>query len=47
MYEVLQDELNNCGDVSLCSCSYTLENGTAGGDEDLIIDFPNEGVTVM
>jgi hypothetical protein len=46
MYEILRDELNNCGDVSLYSCSYTLENGTAEGDEDLIIRF-QDNITVM
>ena len=45
IHEILQDELSNCGDVSLYSCSFTLENGTAGGDDNLTIDFPN-GVNV-
>ena len=42
----LQDELNNNGDVSLCSCSLVLENGTAKGDEELIISYPDD-ITVM
>jgi hypothetical protein len=33
--------LSNCGDVSLYSFSYVLQNGTAEGEEvDLIISFP-------
>jgi len=35
VYEILQYELNNCGDVSLCSCSYILENGTVEDVEEV------------
>jgi len=40
--ETLQDELNNCGDISLCLYSYTLENGTSDGGEELIISFADD-----
>jgi hypothetical protein len=46
IYEILQDELNNCGDVSLYSYSYILEDGAAEGDEELIIQFP-QNITVL
>jgi len=42
VYEILQYELNKCDDVSLCSCSYTLENVMEVGVEVLIIKFPND-----
>jgi len=44
--EILPDELNNFGDVSLCSCSFDLVNGTAEGDEDLTVHF-KDGISVM
>ena len=45
IYEILQDELNNCGDFSLYSCRYILENGTESPGENLTIDF-EDGITV-